>query len=344
MIDLRSDTVTRPTDAMRMAMARAEVGDDVFGEDPTVIELQDRVAALLGKEAALFVPSGTMGNQIAIKILTEPGDEVILERNSHIFNYEVGAPSVVSSVQLHVVDGNRGVLRGNDVRAAVRPGTYWDVRSRLVCLENTLNKAGGRIYPLEATRDVAAAAREHDLKMHLDGARIWNATAATGTPEAEFAEPFDTVSVCLSKGLGAPVGSLLAGSATLIEHARHIRKLLGGGMRQVGILAAAGLHALEHERPRLAEDHEKARRLAEAISQLEAFSIDLNSVDTNIVIFDVRDRSASSVLDALAAHNVLMVPFGPNTIRATTHRDVTSDQIDEAIKVVRRLSETLVAP
>lgn len=340
MIDLRSDTVTRPTAAMRAAMAEAEVGDDVFGEDPTVHRLQERVAELVGKEAALFVPSGVMGNQLAIKVLTRPGDEVIVERNGHIFNYETGAPSVLSGVQLHVIDGERGVLRGEHVRHALRPGAYWDAPSRLVCLENTLNKAGGRVYPLSEMREVAEVAREYGLRMHLDGARLWNATSATGISEAEFAAPFDTVSVCLSKGLGAPIGSVLAGPADLISRARHFRKMFGGGMRQVGILAAAGLYAIEHERPRLHEDHEKGRKLAEAIAQLDDFSIDLESVETNIVIFDVRSGSAEGVLEELASRNVLMVPFGPKTIRATTHRDISMEDIERTIETIRRISRT----
>ena len=337
MVDLRSDTVTRPTEGMRKAMYEAEVGDDVFGEDPTVHRLQDRIAELLGKEAALFVPSGTMGNQLGVKVSTSPGDEVILERSSHIFNYEAGAPGVISGVQLHVVDGADGVLRGADVERAIRPGNYWDARSRLVCLENTLNKAGGTVYPLDAMLDVAQTARSHGLRLHLDGARLWNATAASGVAEREFAAPFDTVSVCLSKGLGAPIGSVLAGSSELISRARHFRKMLGGGMRQVGILAAAGLYALEFERPRLADDHVTARRLAEGIAEISAFRINLSRVQTNIVMFDVENGDAAGVLARLAERGVLMVPFGPSTIRATTHRDVVMHQIDEALSVIHRI-------
>ncbi len=321
---------------MRAAMLEAEVGDDVFGEDPTAIELQRRVANLLGKEDALFVPSGVMGNQLAIKVLTQPGDEVILERSSHVFNYETGAPGVLSGVQLHVVDGDGGVLTAEQIVSAIRPGAYWDTPSRLVCLENTINMAGGRIYPLETIRAAADAARRHGLHLHLDGARLWNATATSGIPERAYAEPFDTVSVCLSKGLGAPVGSLLAGPSDLIEAARHYRKMFGGGMRQIGMLAAAGMYALEHHRPYLADDHEKAHRFAEAVSEMEAFSIDLSSVDTNIVLFDVVDRSAASVVEALTRDHVYMVPFGPRTIRATMHRDVSMQEVDRAIHVVRR--------
>ncbi|RMH67451.1 MAG: aminotransferase class I/II-fold pyridoxal phosphate-dependent enzyme [Bacteroidetes bacterium] len=337
MIDLRSDTVTRPSEGMRRAMYEAEVGDDVFGEDPTVRRLQDRIAALLGKEAALFVPSGVMSNQIALKVHTRPGDEVIVERQSHLFNYESGAPGLLSGVQMNVLDGERGTLTGTQVAAAVRPGYYWEARSRLVWLENTINKAGGTIYPLERIEEVARVARAHHLALHLDGARLWNASAATGISEQAYAAPFDTVSVCLSKGLGAPIGSVLAGPADLMQEAHRYRKLFGGGMRQVGILAAAGLYALDHHRPALAEDHARARRLAEGIATLPAFRIDLDTVETNIVMFDVVDGEAAPVLEALKAEGVLMVPFGPATIRATTHRDVTHADIDHALAILTRL-------
>jgi threonine aldolase len=337
MVDLRSDTVTRPTEGMRRAMYEAEVGDDVFGEDPTAIRLQEAVAALLGKEAALFVPSGVMGNQIAVKLHTHAGDEVIVERKCHIFNYETGGAAALSGVQLHVLDGDRGILTGAQVEAAIRPGVYWDTPTRLVCLENTINKAGGVIYPLAATHDVARVVAAHGLRFHLDGARLWNAAAATGIPERDFAAPFDTVNVCFSKGLGAPVGSMLAGARDQIAAARHYRKMFGGGMRQVGILAAACLYALEHERPRLAEDHAKARRLAEGLAELPAFRVDLASVETNIVMFDVVAGEGAPVLAALRDAGVLMTSFGPATIRTTTHRDVSMDDIDRALTALHRL-------
>jgi threonine aldolase len=240
MIDLRSDTVTRPGPEMRAAMAQAEVGDDVFGEDPTVQRLEARIADILGKEAALFVPSGVMGNQIALMLHCERGDEVILAEQSHIFYYESGAPAVLAGVQLRPVGPPSGILTPDDVEAAVRGGHDWEPRSRLVCLENTVNRAGGAVYPSPLAEAVASGARRLGLKVHLDGARLWNAAVATGTPERELARPFDTVNVCLSKGLGAPAGSALAGGADAIRRARRLRKLLGGGMRQVGILAAAG--------------------------------------------------------------------------------------------------------
>ena len=336
MVDLRSDTVTKPSAGMRRAMAEAEVGDDVYGEDPTVNRLQEQVAELLGKEAALFVPTGVMGNQLALKAHTRPGDEVIVERQSHIFNYESGAPAVLSGLQLHVLDGARGLLRPEQVRAAIRPDHYWEPTTRLVCLENTVNKAGGTVYPLDRTHAIAEVVREHNLGFHLDGARIWNAAAATGIAERALAAPFDTVSVCLSKGLGAPVGSVLAGSAALIQAAHRYRKLFGGGMRQVGILAAAGLYALEHHRPRLAEDHEKARRLADGLADLDAFRLDLATVETNIVMFDVVAGDAQPVVARLRDEGVLLSLFGPATIRATTHRDVSLGDIDRALAVIRR--------
>lgn len=344
MIDLRSDTVTRPSEGMRRAMYEAEVGDDVFGEDPTVNRLQETVAEMLGKEAALFVPTGMMGNQVALKAHTQPGDEVIVERTCHIFNYESGAPGVLSGVVLHVLQGERGLLTAEQLRGAVRHGYYWEAPSRLLCLENTLNKAGGIVYPLARSLELAAVAREHGLRLHLDGARLWNATAATGVPEKDYAAPFDTVSVCLSKGLGAPVGSVVAGSKEVIQSAHRYRKLFGGGMRQAGILAAAGLYALTHHRLRLADDHAKARRLAEGLADLPPFTLDLDTVETNIVIFDVVAGGAMPVLDTLRAHGVAMVPFGPATIRATTHRDVSMDDIETALAVMNRLfSRPLVA-
>ena len=320
---------------MRRAIAEAEVGDDVYGEDPTVNALQDRIAGLLGKEAALFVPSGVMANQLALKVLTQPGDEVVVERNCHIYNYESGGPGVLSGVQLQALDGHAGLLTADQVDAAIRPAMDVFPRTRLVCLENTANKAGGRIYPLAQIEAVAEVARSHDLRLHLDGARLWNASAATGIAERDYAAPFDTVWVALSKGLGAPVGSVLAGSEALIDEARFYRKMFGGGMRQAGILAAAGIYALDHHRSHLAQDHAKAQRLAEAIAELPAFALDLDTVETNIVIFDVVDDTAASVIDAMREAGVLLTEFGPHTIRATTHRDVSMEAIEAAIDVLQ---------
>ncbi len=334
MIDLRSDTVTRPSEDMRRAMVTAEVGDDVYGEDPTVNRLQERVAELLGKERALFVPTGVMGNQLAIKSQTEPGDEVIIDRLSHIYNYESAAAASLAGVQLAVVNGRQGVPTTEDVEAAIRPGNYWEPKTRLISLENTVNKAGGGIVPLEISDSIGELARKHGLRYHLDGARIWNASAATGIPESRFAAPFDTVSVCLSKGLGSPVGSVLAGDRDAIERAHRFRKMYGGGMRQVGILAAAGLFALEHNRSRLVDDHEHARMLAEALAELPGFTIDLSSVRTNIILFDT-DRPADAVVDELRGDGILMSAFGPRTIRAITHLDITRTDIDRAVKRLR---------
>lgn len=342
MIDLRSDTVTQPSDGMRRAMYEAEVGDDVYGEDPTVNHLQKTVADLLGKEAALFVPSGVMANQVALKVHTQPGDEVVLERLCHIYNYESGAPGVLSGVQLQALDGDHGLLAADQVEAAIRPAMEVFPRTRLVCIENTANKAGGRIYSMKRIEAIAEVVRRHDLRFHLDGARLWNAAAATGISERTYAAPFDTAWVALSKGLGAPVGSVLAGSSDLIAEARYYRKMFGGGMRQAGVLAAAGLYAIEHHRPHLTEDHAKAKRLAEGIAELPAFDIDPDTVETNIVIFDVANGDATPVIDTLRNEGVLVTPFGPATIRATTHRDVSMEDIDRTLDVMRaRYSEPL---
>jgi threonine aldolase len=334
-IDLRSDTITRPSDEMRAAMAEAEVGDDVYGEDPTVNRLQEVAADLLGKEAALFVPSGTMANQICLHLLTEPGDEVILERSSHVFNYESGAAGLLSGVQLHPVDGEGGLLTPETVEAAIRPEGPVFPTTRVVSVENTANKAGGRVYPLDRLQALTDLAREHGLRTHLDGARLWNASAATGVAEAEFAAPFDLVWVALSKGLGAPVGSIVAGPSDLIEAGVTVRKRFGGGMRQAGILAAAGLYAIEHHRPHLARDHEKARVFAEGVDACDAFDCDVAAVETNIVLFDVVDGPAPPVIDALSGDGVLLTPFGPSTIRATFHRDVTLTEVRDAVEVIR---------
>ncbi len=283
-VDLRSDTVTKPGPGMRQAIAAAEVGDDVFGDDPTVLALQEKVAGILGKEAALFVPSGTMSNGIAVKVHTRPGDEMLVEQGGHMYNHETGSAAAISGVQVQAIPGIRGVLTAEQVEAAVRPDDHHYARTRLVCLENSCNVAGGTLFPLEEIRRIRRVARLHDLAMHLDGARLWNASVATGIEPGQFAECFETVSVCLSKGLGAPVGSLLAGSADLIREAHRVRKMLGGGMRQAGLLAAAGIYALDHHRQRMVEDHRHARLLAETLSRLPGVEVDLEAVATNIVM------------------------------------------------------------
>ena len=319
---------------MRQAMAEAEVGDDVFGEDPTVRRLEERVAEILGKEAAVFVPSGVMGNQIALALHTRPGDEVVLAERSHIFHYESGAPGQISGVQLRPVGDETGILHATDIEAVVRGAFDWEPRTSLVCLENTINKAGGLVFPVEAIQEVVEVARAHGLALHLDGARLWNASAATGTPEAAFAAPFDTVTVCLSKGLGAPVGSVLAGSSSHIHEARRLRKRLGGGMRQAGILAAAGLLALDH-RHNLAADHTRAKTFADALTGYSAFRV--HPSETNIVLFDTLEEDAGSVLLKLENDGIRVVPFGPKTLRATFHRDVTDNDVDHALRAVQRL-------
>jgi Threonine aldolase len=335
MIDLRSDTVTRPPDGMRRAMYEAEVGDDVYGEDPTVNHLQERMAERLGTEAALFVPSGTMANQICLHVLTDPGDEVILERGAHVFNYESGAAGILSGLQLHPLDGEDGLLSPEQVEAAVRPDAVVAPRTRVVSVENTANKAGGVVYPLDRIEEIAQTARDHGLHLHLDGARLWNAATAHDVPEQAYAAPFDLTWVALSKGLGAPAGSVIAGAKSLIEHARRTRKQFGGGMRQAGILAAAGLYALEHHRPHLGRDHEKAQHLAETIASLPAFDLDVEAVETNIIIFEVTDGTAESVVRALEDEDVLVTPFGPRTVRATTHRDVSMEEVNKAAEIIR---------
>ncbi len=334
MIDLRSDTVTRPSKGMRRAMAQADVGDDVFGEDPTVKKLQETVADLLGKEAALFVPSGMMGNQLGIHVHTHPGDEVIVERKSHIFNYESGAASSLNGVTLHVLEGQHGRFDKPQLLRALRRGDYWESNSAALCLENTLNIAGGLLNPLEEMQELTACAHEHGLKCHLDGARLWNASIATKISLKEYAAPFDTVTVCLSKGLGAPVGSVFAGTANTIRSAHRRRKELGAGMRQVGILAAAGLYAIKHHFSDLEQDHFHARRLADGLA--DCHCIDVCTPQTNIVLFSLinTELTTDSLLKHLQDQGVAMVAIGPNTIRATIHRDLTIQEIDATILAV----------
>ena len=335
MIDLRSDTVTRPDEGMRRAMYNAEVGDDVFGEDPTVTRLQEEVAGILGMESALYIPSGMMGNQLGIHVHTRPGDEVIVERSCHIFNYESGAAGSLSGVVLHVLDGERGLITCEQLAGAVRHGYYWESASRLLCLENTLNKAGGVVYPLDRLQELTSTARAHGLALHLDGARLWNATAASGIPERQYAELFDTVTVCLSKGLGAPVGSVFAGSKEAVEAAHHRRKVLGGGMRQVGLLAAAGLYAIRHHRNNLGEDHQKARQLAEGLRAIKGLRTD--PPESNIVLIDIAPLDALPLLESLRSDGVAMVPLGPHTLRAVTHRDIAITDIDRALRIMQRV-------
>ncbi len=336
-VDLRSDTVTRPTPAMRRAMARAEVGDDVFGDDPTVRRLEERVAEVLGREAALFVPSGTMANQLAVRVLTRPGDEILVEAHAHLYYYEAGAPAALSGVTCRCLAGERGVFGPAAVEAARRPADVHFPPTRLVCVENTHNRGGGRVWPPAVLREVAACARRHGLRLHLDGARLWNASVACGVPERELAAPFDTVSVCFSKALGAPVGSALAGSRECIAEARRFRKMFGGGMRQAGILAAGALYALEHHRERLAEDHARARRLAEALAELPGTAIDPATVETNLVYFHVTRRPAAEVANALRRLGVWVLAVGPDTLRAVPHLNLTGADFSRALAAFQRV-------
>lgn len=341
-IDLRSDTVTKPTPAMRQAMVEAEVGDDVFGEDPSVNALQQKVANLLGKEAALFVASGTMGNQLCIKTHTEPGTEVIIEAGAHPFNFEAGSSAALAGVQFYTIKGDRGVMDAAQIEEAIRPTTdHHFAPTRLICIENTHNRGGGKIYPLEKIIEIRKVADRHGIAMHLDGARLMNACVATGIKPAEYAQYFESVSICLSKGLGAPVGSVIAGSAKFIDKAHWYRKMYGGGMRQAGILAAAGLYALEHHIDRLAEDHENAKILAQGLSTIKGIRLDPHCVETNIVIFDVAETGKTSreVAAKLREHGVLFTFFGKSAMRGVTHLDVTRKDIEEAIEIVRKVLE-----
>ena len=339
-VDLRSDTVTRPTAAMRRAMAEAEVGDDVFGDDPTVIALEQRVATLAGKEAALYVPSGTMGNQLAVHVLTRPSDEVLLEAHSHIYLYEQGGMATNSGCLAHPVRGERGVLPHDALLASLRGEDDHVSRVSLVCAENTHNRDGGAIVPLERLRALAALARERGLRVHLDGARLWNASVATGVPVAEWAACADTLMMCFSKGLGAPVGSILTGPAPLMRAARRARKRWGGGMRQAGILAAACLHALDHHVTRLAEDHARARRLAAGFAQ--APGVRVTPPDTNIVFAELDSPlpDAKAMVTLLQAHGVRMGSYGPRLVRAIVHLDVDDAGVDRAIAAFREVVES----
>jgi len=324
---------------MRKAIAEAEVDDDVLGDDPTAARLERRVAELFGKEAALFVPSGTMANQIAIRTLTEPGDEIIAHEHSHVYLYEGGAPCALSGCSVRLLPGERGIFDAAAVRGAVRAINNHFPRTRLVVVENTHNFGGGTVWPLDAIADVARAARDLGLRLHLDGARLMNACVASGSSPEQYARYFDTVSMCFSKGLGAPVGSILISTAAWIERADRFRKMFGGAMRQVGILAAAAEYALDHNVQRLAEDHARARRLAEAIAELSWAVIDPATVETNIVYFDVRPEAgtAASICTALKARNVWMLPAAPQRVRAVTHLDVSSAGIDAAIAALRQI-------
>jgi threonine aldolase len=335
-VNLHSDTQTRPSDGMRRAIASAEVGDEQRMLDPTVNALQERVAQLLGHEAALFLPSGTMCNQIAIRLHTRPGDEVLLERFSHPVIAEAGGPAAHSGVMMQPIDGAGGMFTAEQVEASLRTrGNRYEPRSRLLCVEQTTNYGGGRVWPLEQVRSVLGAAKAHGLRTHLDGARLMNAVVASGVPAAEYASGFTTAWVDFTKGLGAPVGACLAGSEALIEEAWRFKQMMGGALRQAGIVAAAGLYALDHNVDRLAEDHENARLLAEGLAELPGARIDVSKVETNIVIFEVDDPAG--VLTSLFGRGVEMTQFGPGRIRAVTHMDVDRAAIERALLALQEV-------
>lgn len=329
-IDLRSDTVSKPSDAMRHAMAGAEVGDDVFGDDPTVRALEERAAALLGKEAALFVPSGTMGNLLAVMTHTRPGDEILLGDQSHIFQYELGGAARIANVLTRPLANHEdGAMDPAAVAAAIRQENLHSPGTTLLCLENTHNRCGGAALPVSVMDELTAVARQRKVAVHLDGARVFNAAAALGVPAARIALGCDSVSFCLSKGLGCPVGSVLCSSREFIERARRNRKLLGGGMRQVGILAAAGLYALDHNTTRLSEDHANARALADGLRKLAPFRP--NDPATNIVVVDISQGRLADWLSAFEQQGVLAVAFGPQRMRLVTHINITRDDVDQAV-------------
>jgi len=337
-IDLRSDTVTKPTEAMRRAIAEAEVGDDVHGDDPTVNRLQDRVAEMFGKDRAVFVPSGSMANSTSIRAHTQPGDEIIAHVDSHIYQYEAGSFAALSGCSMHMLRGPRGRFEVGDLESAVRADDPHFPRSRLLVIENTHNKGGGSIWPIEEVERLGAKARELHLRTHLDGARLMNACVALGCDPIEYTRHFDTVSMCFSKGLGAPVGSIVAGDHETMRRVRRFRTMFGGAMRQAGLLAAGALYAIDHHVERLAEDHANARRLAEALAELPGVSINPESVETNIIYFDVDPAlgSAEAVAKRLDAAGARMLDVGPRTIRALTHLDAAGERIDRAIAMLGR--------
>jgi len=338
-IDLRSDTVTKPSPGMRKAMAEAAVGDDVYGEDPTMNKLQERVADMLGKEAALFMPSGTMTNQAALRAHTRPGDEIIIERGSHLPNHEAGGMAANAGVQTYVLDGDRGIINAEQVEKAIRfPDVHFPPTS-LVWIENTHNRGGGAVFPLEKMKEIKNVAQNYGLAFHMDGARLFNACVASDIPPEEYAKQVDSLSFCFSKGLGAPVGSILAGSRYFIARAFRYRKMLGGAMRQTGILAAAALYALDNNIERLAEDHKNAKRLAEGLAEIYGVTIENEPVTTNLVFFNISNtgKNALEIMNESRELGVLLNPEDHTTMRAVTHLDVSADDIERAIEVFKKV-------
>lgn len=338
-VDLRSDTITHPTPAMRQTIAEAPVGDDVLGDDPTVQALEHYTAEILGKEAAVYMPSGTMTNQVALRVHTEPGDEIILEAQSHIYYYEGGAPAALSGVMCQLIQGDRGVFTAEALERSLRPRDPHFPPSKLVCLENTHNRGGGTIFPLTEIQTIAAICQQRGLKFHLDGARLWNACVATGITAADYAEPFDTVSVCFSKGLGAPVGSALVGSHSAMDRARRFRKLFGGSMRQAGLIAAGALYALQHHRDRLVMDHQNAQLLAQGLATIEGITIDASTVQTNIVVFETPQHSAPTIVKQLDQRGIRLFATGEHKIRAVTHLMIEAHHIPLALDQIRSVLE-----
>lgn len=337
-IDLRSDTVTKPSPEMRKAMYEAEVGDDVFKEDPTVNKLEEYAAELLGKESALFVTSGVMGNQICLNVLTNPGDEVICERDAHIFNYESGSPAKLSGIQLLPIEGKNGIFSAEQVEPLIRPtSAYYMPRTKVIEVENTHNRASGAIWPLEKIVELKNLAKKYNLFYHLDGARIWNASVAKEISVKEYVSHFDTVSCCLSKGLGAPVGSIIAGTKEFIKEAYRVRKSWGGGMRQAGILAAAGLYALQNNIDRLKEDHNKAKYLAQRISENPNLEINLDLIQTNIILFKPFKMSVEEGIKRCKEEGLLLSVGKIDLIRAVTHLDVSQKDIEKAADIIDKV-------
>ena len=337
-IDLRSDTVTKPSQEMRKAMFDAEVGDDVYKEDPTVEELQKTAAEMLGKEAALFVPSGVMGNQICLNILTNPGDEVLCEKDAHIFQYESGSPAALSGIQISTIEGKNGILTAEQIEENIRPiEAYYMARTKVVEIENTHNRAGGVIQPIDSIQSIKEICDKHNLFFHLDGARLWNASVEMGIELSEYTKYFVSASCCLSKGLGAPIGSVIAGEKDFINQAFRLRKAWGGGMRQVGVLAAAGIYALEHNLPKLKEDHQKAKLLAEGISKTGAFEINLDLVHTNIVAFKPIYQKPVEIISKAKANGLLISDGKPGFIRAVTHLDISFENIENAVSIINKI-------
>lgn len=344
MIDLRSDTVTKPSAAMREVMARADVGDDVYGDDPSVRALEARTAELLGKEAAVYMPTGTMTNQVALRTHTEAGDEILVETGAHIFINEGGAPAGLSGILVRPIPGKRGIFTAEQLEQSLHaphpfnPSTI-AAPTKLICLENTHNSGGGTIWPLQSIREIRDVARTHHIPLHLDGARLWHASAASGVSEADYADAFDTVSVCFSKGLGAPIGSALAGTSEHIARARRFKQMFGGGFRQAGVVAAAALYALDNHRAELPNDHQRAARLAKGLSELRGVQLDAEHVETNIVRFRLPEQSAFNLVERCHANGVYMLPAGRHAARAVVHRDIDDEAIETSLSVVERALE-----